>query len=474
MSGRHAIYFPRESTMNRKPLIALLRTYAERPAIHTMAVSYTYDQLADEVERQLERLAAAGVAPGATVFLQGDYSFGGIALFLAMYQNGNIVAMNTADNAQEIASKRATSNAAFFAETSACAIESAPAIDEASAPLVAQLREAGHAGLILFSSGTTGKPKAMLHDLDRLVDGYIGRRSRPLSMLLFLLFDHIGGINTLLNILSIGGAATLVDEKTPQRVAALIERFQVAVLPTSPTFLNLMLLGDVVDQHDLTSLRMITYGTEPMPESLLQRLREVLPRVKLLQTFGTSETGIVSTTSMSSDSLYMKFNDPSTEYKIVEGELWLRSTRQILGYLNHPSDSFTDDGWFRTGDLVEEGEEGFLRIRGRRKEVINVGGEKVFPAEVESVLLKHPWVRDCRAYGQANGITGQFVAADIVLDGQCVGEADAALREIRAFARNNMDSYKAPVRLHAVEAIAYSARFKKLLGSPNQPASTEL
>lgn len=186
------------------------------------------------------------------------------------------------------------------------------------------------------------------------------------------------------------------------------------------------------------------------------------------------ETGIVSTTSMSSDSLYMKFNDPSTEYRIVEGELWLRSTRQILGYLNHPSDSFTDDGWFRTGDLVEEGEDGFLRIRGRRKEVINVGGEKVFPAEVESVLLKHPWVRDCRAYGQANGITGQFVAADIVLDAQCAGEADAALREIRAFARSNMDSYKAPVRLKAVDAIAYSARFKKLLGPSDQRASNEL
>ncbi|SEK00963.1 class I adenylate-forming enzyme family protein [Paraburkholderia diazotrophica] len=460
--------------MNRKPLIELLRTFAERPAINTTSASYTYAHLADEVERQLQRLSDAGVAPGATVFLQGDYSFGGIALFLAMYQNDNIIAMNTSDNAQEIDSKRATANASFFAETGGCKIEPSPAQEDVSAPLVSALREQRHAGLILFSSGTTGKPKAMLHDLDRLIDGYLGRRSRPLSMLLFLLFDHIGGINTLLNILSIGGGATLVDEKTPARVAALIERFKVSVLPTSPTFLNLLLLADVADQNALTSLRMITYGTEPMPESLLQSLREVLPRVKLLQTFGTSETGIVSTTSISSNSLFMKFNDASTEYKVVDGELWLRSTRQILGYLNHPSDSFTDDGWFRTGDLVEQGEDGSVRIRGRRKEVINVGGEKVFPAEVESVLLKHPWVRDCRAYGQANGITGQFVAADVVLDAQCGQQVDAALREIRAFARSNMDSYKAPVRLNAVGAIAYSARFKKLLGSPNRQSSTEL
>lgn len=453
--------------MDRKPLIEQLRSFGDRPAIHTVECSYSYARLCDEIDRQLQRLANAQVESGAVVFLQGDYSFSGIALFLALYQNGNIVAMNTAVNPLEIASKRQTANAAFFADATLGTIERIERVDAAEAPLIASLRAQGHAGLILFSSGTTGKPKAMLHDLDRLIDGYTGRRARPLSILLFLLFDHIGGINTLLNILTIGGCATLMQEKTPQHVASLIERFKISVLPTSPTFLNLMLLGDAASQHDLGSLRMITYGTEPMPQSLLLRLRETLPRVKLLQTFGTSETGIVSTTSMSSDSLYMKFNDPSIDHKVVDGELWLRSSRQILGYLNHPSDSFTEDGWFRTGDVVEEDEHGYLRIRGRRKEIINVGGEKVFPAEVESVLLRHPWVRDCKAYGQPNGITGQFVAADIVLDEQCCEGTAAALREIRAYARGSMDSYKAPVRLNAVEAIAYSTRFKKLLRQPD-------
>jgi len=215
---------------------------------------------------------------------------------------------------------------------------------------------------------------------------------------------------------------------------------------------------------------MITYGTEPMPESLLGRLRERLPRVKLLQTFGTSETGIVSTTSLSSDSLYMKFTDPSIEHRIVDGELWLRSSRQILGYLNHPSDSFTQDGWFKTGDVVEQGPDGSLRVRGRRKEVINVGGEKVYPAEVESVLMRHPAVRDCKAYGEANAVTGQFVAAEVVLDPAVGAEAATVLRDIRAFARQAMDSYKVPVRLTCVQHIRYSSRFKKVLIEHPAPA----
>src|SRR5699024_5983129 len=129
-----------------------------------------------------------------------------------------------------------------------------------------------------------------------------------------------------------------------------------------------------------------------------------------------SETGIVNTASRSSDSLLIKISDPSTRYKVVEGELWLQSAKRILGYLNASNDSFTGDGWFRTGDIVEEASDGYLRIKGRRKEIINVGGQKVVPAEVESVLLKLPAVVDCKVYGEANVMTGQSVAANVVID----------------------------------------------------------
>ena len=118
-----------------------------------------------------------------------------------------------------------------------------------------------------------------------------------------------------------------------------------------------------------------------MPQSLLQRIKETFPKTKLIQTFGTSETGISQTTSRSSTSTLIKFDDSNTEYKIVDGELWLRSKSQILGYLNHEMSRFTEDRWFKTGDLLEhatqEEGEGFFRIVGRKQEIINVGGEKL-------------------------------------------------------------------------------------------------
>lgn len=448
--------------MNLKPLIGNLDGFADAPFLNTEQRTYSYAELKREVLRQLDHLHAQGVGAQTTVFLQGDFSFSGIALLLALYQNSNIIALNTASNEQEVSNKLAAAQARYFIDADSGVVTTHEAGTEDNA-LVAQLKALGHAGLILFSSGTTGQPKAMLHDLDRLVASYQDKRSRRLSIFLFLLFDHIGGINTLLNILSIGGTATIAATKSPDIVARLIERYRISVLPTSPTFLNLMLIDNVLERYDLSSLRMITYGTEPMPESLLLALRGKLPKVKFLQTFGTSETGIMNTSSQASGSLFMRFQEGDGEYRVVDGELWLRSATQVMGYLNHSMDSFTEDGWFKTGDLVEVNADGYLKILGRSKEIINVGGEKVYPAEVESVLMQHPRVKDCKAYGERNGLTGQFVAAEVVLDEEYGEETPAVLRAIRQFSREHMDSYKVPVRLKVVEAIRYSARYKKVL-----------
>lgn len=88
----------------------------------------------------------------------------------------------------------------------------------------------------------------------------------------------------------------------------------------------------------------------------------------------------------------------------------------MMGYLNAEEDNLTDDGWYMTGDIVEVDSKGYLRILGRQKEVINVGGQKVLPTEVEEVLMQMPEVTDCIVYGEKNLITGQIVVADIVLN----------------------------------------------------------
>jgi acyl-CoA synthetase (AMP-forming)/AMP-acid ligase II len=205
---------------------------------------------------------------------------------------------------------------------------------------------------------------------------------------------------------------------------------------------------------------MITYGTEAMSDTLLERLKNAFPRVKFLQTFGTSETGIATTSSLSSSSTFMKIDDPDLEYRIVEGELWLRSHTQILGYLNASMESFTEDGWFKTGDLVEEGENGYLRIIGRSKEVINVGGEKVLPIEVESVLMQMSQIDDVLIYAMPNAITGQSVAAEVVLHNP--SDAEGIKKVIRQFCKEKLDTYKIPTHVKVVDHTNFSERFKKM------------
>ena len=203
-----------------------------------------------------------------------------------------------------------------------------------------------------------------------------------------------------------------------------------------------------------------------MPESLLHKLKSAFPKVKLLQTFGTSETGISQTVSKSSTSLLMKLDDPNIQYRVVDGELWLKSETQIKGYLNHSMDQFTNDGWFMTGDLVEKTEDGFLKVIGRNSDIINVGGEKVFPAEIESVLMEIPNIVDCLVIGRPNAITGQAVCAQVVIQEGI--DKKVIKREIRHYCRRKLLNYKVPQIVEIVEKINVGHRFKKLRQTSKQ------
>jgi acyl-coenzyme A synthetase/AMP-(fatty) acid ligase len=256
-----------------------------------------------------------------------------------------------------------------------------------------------------------------------------------------------------------GVTITIPQNRNPNDIAKLIEKFKINILPASPTFLNLMMISNVFENNDLTSLKMITYGTEAMPESLLLRLKKKLPRVKFLQTFGTSETGIMKTSSMSSSSTFLKFDDPNQEYKIVNNELWLRSKTQVLGYINHSNENFTEDGWFITGDLIEQTLDGFIKIVGRTKELINVGGEKVLPGEIESIILEIESVVDCIVRSEKNSITGQMVCAEIVIkEGYFFKEEKI---KIKKHCAQKLDSYKVPARIKEVNFVEFTNRFKK-------------
>lgn len=393
------------------------------------------------------------------IAIKGDFNFETISFLLASSTSNNVIVPIVFTNLSEFDTKIKASSVNFiFDFTSKDNLSILKCSDEfvkIAAP-----------GLILFSSGTTGNPKMMFHEFNNLFNLFETpiRRQRNISILLFLMFDHIGGLNTLLNSLKDGSIIVIPSVRTPDHILYLIEKCKINVLPTTPTFLNLLLINSNLDYAKLSSLKLISYGTERMPEQVLLKVKNYLPNVKLLQTFGTSETGILKTVSKSSDSLFFKIEDDRYQYKIVDGILLIKSILNVKGYLNLDSDKFDEEGWYNTGDIVQQDEDGYLMIVGRVNEVINVGGLKVMPTEIENILLQFEGIIDCLVFGQNNSIMGQMVAAKIVINSNTLNNSTSELelkKKIKFFCKERLDKFKIPAKIEFVENIHYSNRFKK-------------
>ena len=441
-------------------LLERLERAGDKPAIVWRDREYTYAWLREQVERWRRELDERGVRPGTVVALESDYSPLATALFLALVDL-RAIAVPLASNLQDRERRYAIAQVqqVLRLEGEECSFQERGA--EPDHPLLRGLVEAGNPGLVIFTSGSTGEPKAVLHDFSRILDAFKAPR-RSLRTITFLLFDHIGGVNTLLGILANDGVMVCVEDRRPDAVCAAVERHRVELLPPTPTFLNLLLLSEAYKRHDLSSLTQITYGTEPMPETTLSRLREVLPGVRLFQAYGLSELGIVRSESRGSDSPWIKLGGAGFEAKVVDGALWIRAETAMLGYLNAPS-PFDEEGWFNTEDeVLVDGE--YVRILGRRSEIINVGGEKVFPAEVEDVLLELPSVRDVIVRGEPNPLTGQIVVAQVELfEPEPMPDFRRRMRE---HCRTRLDPWKIPAKVEPLDPAAHSERFKKIRTAP--------
>ena len=417
----------------------------------------SYAWLLDKVIHCRDKLGRDGVADGDVVSLEADFSPLSVALLLALIDKGcTVVPLTDSVDAQKDEFREIAEIEAMVTVDDADRFSVSRRDITVENPLLLELKSRGHPGLILFSSGSTGKSKAALHDFLPMLEKFRQPR-HSLRAITFLLFDHIGGLNTLLYNLSNGGCIVTVSDRQPATICAAIEKHKVQLLPTSPTFINLLLVSRAYENHDLSSLELVTYGTEVMPAETLRMFNEAFPDIRMLQTYGLSEVGILRSKSRSSDSLWVKVGGEGFQTRVVEGLLEIKAESSMLGYLNAPS-PFTDDGWFVTGDAVEvDGE--YIKILGRKSEVINVGGEKVYPAEVEGALLAMRDVEDAVVCAEANAITGNVIVAKVRL------ASDESLSEFRKRMRLQFQGrprYQVPQKVELVEEAMHGERFKKL------------
>lgn len=419
---------------------------------------FRYRWLADTTREWIARLEAEDVAPGTVVVLEGDFSPTAIALFLALIEQRCIVVPLT----RSVAEKHAEFIGVAEAEVHVCIddqddVTISRLSTTAAHPHYEKLRADGHAGLVLFTSGSTGKSKAAVHDFVPLLAKFRTPRHQQRAIT-FLLLDHIGGVNTMLYQLSNGGCIVTVEGRKPDEVLGAVAKHNVNLLPASPTFLRLMLLSKAIERYDLSCLQTITYGTEPMPEPTLKQLHAELPNVRLLQTYGLSELGILRSKSQSSESLWVKVGGEDFRTRVVEGVLHIQAESAMLGYLNAPS-PFLEGGWYNTGDLVEQDGD-YIRFLGRESEIINVGGEKVFPAEVEAVIEQLDEIADAVVFSEQSPLVGNIVCAQVKLT---PGAAEQGIqRRVKSFCTKRLPRFKVPVKVTVMEGPTHNGRFKKL------------
>jgi len=440
----------------------LLKRFATAPEAIAFVhenISYSYKDVLKTVDDFSETLRSLKIESGQTVVVVCDYSPEVFCLFLSLANINCIIVPLSNSAVVEEKDLMAVCGCDWRISFDSTGLHFQAQFLGISVDneLVSELRRRQHPGLVMFSSGSTGKPKGILHDFHTVVSKFEKQRS-PIIAIPFLLIDHFGGVNTILSILASLGTAVTVADRSVEKICNAIAEYRIELLPTTPSFLTLMLASGAHKNYDLSSLTRVTYGTEVMPQTTLDRMHNILPNAKFSQTYGLSEVGVLRSQSRSDGSLWMRIGGDGFQTKVVDGILWIKSEYAMLGYLNAPSE-FDSDGWFNTQDQVEvDGE--FFKILGRVTDLINVGGQKVYPSEVENVILQMDNIEDVAVFGEVHKLLGSIVVAKVSLASP---ESLNRLKiRIRAFCKLSLLPYKIPVKIVMSDTALYNERQKKV------------
>jgi acyl-CoA synthetase (AMP-forming)/AMP-acid ligase II len=285
--------------------------------------------------------------------------------------------------------------------------------------------------LLVLTTGTTGAPRGVRHDWDRVLVGSDRARSGTGQRWLLAYGLHqFAGLQVLVHVMGAGATLVAPTPRRPIEGLAAMRRHGVDHASATPTYWRFLLAEMRSDGGPVPRLRQLTLGGEAIPGPLLAQLSETFPEANISQVYAASEFG--STGSMRdgrsglSVDVLDRGDDADVDMKVVDGELWIRSRRGMLGYHGEPP--VDPDGWRPTGDLVEIVDDRIL-FRGRSSEIINVGGVKVHPLPIEERICAIPGVDLARVYGRANALTGAIVAVEVVAAADADTDAlDAAIR----------------------------------------------
>jgi acyl-CoA synthetase (AMP-forming)/AMP-acid ligase II len=440
-------------------LIQRFQTESERIAFIHEGREVSYRDVVETIDDFYQRVQNSGIKRGDTVVILGDYSPEVFCMIIALCRNCSIVIPLSSNSVVEESVALEISGCEWYlkfdaAGRDATIIQRGLNSDNA---MLNEFRQRGTPGMVLFTSGSTGKPKAILHDFNLVSAKFRNQRTRVVAIP-FLLIDHFGGINTLLAITSNLGTVVTVADRSVANICAAIETYKVELLPATPSFLTLLTASRLQSKYDLSSLKRITYGTEVMPQTTLDRVRAQFPGVDLLQTYGLSEVGVLRSQSREDGSIWVRVGGEGFQTKVLDGVLWIKSQYAMVGYLNAPSE-FDAEGWFNTQDQVEvDGE--YVRILGRITDLINIAGQKVYPAEVESVILSVDNVRDVAVFGEKHNMLGNIVVAKILLwESETV---ESVKKRVRQACLGKLSSFKVPTKVMLTKEALHSARQKKV------------
>jgi fatty-acyl-CoA synthase len=350
---------------------------------------------------------------------------------------------------------------------------------------------------LLYTSGTTGAPKGTMHSHRSLVmpvaatikirELWLKRPSlkmlgqtakalaryrerllrtigRPQTLLSTVGWHTITGLMAMLQMLLMGDRLVVMPRFHPREALRLVERERVTILVAVPMGYKVMLELEGFEQYDTSSLLICGTGAAPCPPHLAREIQDRLGCAVHIG-FGATETGGgISVTSITDSDAHQAETVgrpmPGVEVKIVDerrrelpsgqvGELACRGDSVMLGYYRAPEMSaevMDEEGWYYTGDLAMMDGDGYLRIVGRKRDLIIRGGQNIYPPEIENYLMAHPWIREAAVVGVPSPLEGESVWAFVLLE----EGADMTPRQVLGYCREELEPHMVPSQVRFV------------------------